>query len=430
MKFNPCSRPHYPFSASLLAALATFFVSVPAQAATLYWDTNGSTAGAGVTADGAWNTTATNWTSDSTGESATSAYVDASDVVFSAGTDMATANITASGTLNAQSITVEEGSIVVSGAIRVGSVGTAGAFTVASGASATLNNDLVLNNNVDVTVDGTLDLKINGAGKTFNKYGSGTVTINDTTGSDYSIKAYGGLVVLQRVATKQLKVSEVNDGGTVRLAANEQFGGNLSVNTGGSLQLDAGITETVAALNGGGSVTGGVDSSLGMTSGTFSGSISGDVDLVKTGTGTFTLTGTNTSTGNTAVNGGTFTLASGAEMTFYIGENGINNAVTGVGTANFNGSFAFDLTAADLTSGNSWLIVDVGTLTESFAGTFSVVGFDDTDADNIWTNGAGFSFDESTGMLSYSAIPEPSAFALLLGAGALMASVVRRKGRR
>ncbi len=167
-----------------------------------------------------------------------------------------------------------------------------------------------------------------------------------------------------------------------------------------------------------------------MTSGTFSGSISGDVDLVKTGTGTFTLTGTNTSTGNTAVNGGTFTLASGAEMTFYIGENGINNAVTGVGTANFNGSFAFDLTAADLTSGNSWLIVDVGTLTESFAGTFSVVGFDDTDADNIWTNGAGFSFDESTGMLSYSAIPEPSAFALLLGAGALMASVVRRKGRR
>jgi fibronectin-binding autotransporter adhesin len=144
--------------------------------------------------------------------------------------------------------------------------------------------------------------------------------------------------------------------------------------------------------------------------------------------GVLTLGGINTYSGNTTIASGTFTLADGGALTFYIGADGVNNSVNGTGTANFSGSFIFDLSAADLTDGNSWTIVSVGTLLESFTGTFNVQGFTDTDGDNIWTNG-GWSFDEAFGVLSYSAVPEPSTYAFFTGAVMLIFTGVRRKLR-
>ncbi|MET0263389.1 MAG: PEP-CTERM sorting domain-containing protein, partial [Rariglobus sp.] len=91
------------------------------------------------------------------------------------------------------------------------------------------------------------------------------------------------------------------------------------------------------------------------------------------------------------------------------------------------GSFNFNLTGAVLADGNSWTIVNNGTLTESFSGSFVVNGF--TESGNIWTNGSGLSFNEATGILSYSAVPEPSTYALLAGAGLLAFACIRRKPR-
>lgn len=48
-------------------------------------------------------------------------------------------------------------------------------------------------------------------------------------------------------------------------------------------------------------------------------------------------------------------------------------------------------------------------------------------ADNVWTNGTGFTFSESSGILTYSAIPEPSTYAALVGASALGLTAFRRR---
>lgn len=162
------------------------------------------------------------------------------------------------------------------------------------------------------------------------------------------------------------------------------------------------------------------------------GTAAGGIDFNTSAGGarSLTLAGTNTYSGNTLLGGGAstiFNLADTGSMTFYVGANGINNQITGSATANFNGSFNFDLTGADLTDGNSWNIVDVATVIESFAGSFSVSGF--TESGNVWSNGAGFSFNEATGILSYSAIPEPSTYALLVGAAGLMLGIGRRARR-
>jgi hypothetical protein len=67
----------------------------------------------------------------------------------------------------------------------------------------------------------------------------------------------------------------------------------------------------------------------------------------------------------------------------------------------FSGDFNIDLSGADPTDGNSWMLVDVSSLSEVFLSTFKVVGFTETanvhtlvDGGNTWT------FEESTGVLS------------------------------
>lgn len=148
--------------------------------------------------------------------------------------------------------------------------------------------------------------------------------------------------------------------------------------------------------------------------------ISGTGSINLTGPGTITLGGINTYSGNTRViNGGTISLPDDARLTFYIGANGVNNQITYItstgGTVLLNGDFAFDLTNADLTNGNSWNIVDVANLNETFGSTFSVIGF--TENNNVWTMSSGvyqWTFTEATGLLELTVIPEPSVAALAL----------------
>lgn len=148
--------------------------------------------------------------------------------------------------------------------------------------------------------------------------------------------------------------------------------------------------------------------------------------LTKAGSQTLILQGHNTYTGDTTVNTGTLLLAENAGLTFDIGANGVNTKILGTGTIQLDGIFYFNLTGADSTYGNSWDIVSVGTLSETFGATFGVAGF--TGLSGVWTKVDGlntWTFEESTGMLNV--VPEPGTLALAgLGLGAILLSLRRR----
>jgi len=169
---------------------------------------------------------------------------------------------------------------------------------------------------------------------------------------------------------------------------------------------------------------------------TFSGNLTGDNTngLIKTGTGgTITLSGTNTYTGNTTVSEGTLALGAIGQLKFLIGASGVNNTIAGVGTLNLNGSFLLDLTSAGTAVGNSWNLVNVGTLTETFNTSFSVVGF--TEVSNVWSQTivpglTQYEFSEGTGVLSVVVIPEPGMFGLIgVGVIGLLAGRRRRSAK-
>lgn len=146
------------------------------------------------------------------------------------------------------------------------------------------------------------------------------------------------------------------------------------------------------------------------------------VAIIKTGSGSQTLTSANTYTGNTTVNAGTLELATTGSLKFVPTANGVSNKITGTGTVSLKGSFNIDLTGAAAAPGNSWTLVDVGTLSATFDPAFAVTNF--TESANVWTKPDGanvWTFKESTGVLTYTVASayaswiDTSAFGLTAG---------------
>jgi fibronectin-binding autotransporter adhesin len=128
-------------------------------------------------------------------------------------------------------------------------------------------------------------------------------------------------------------------------------------------------------------------------------------DLTMNGAGTLTLSGNNTYTGNTTVSTGTLVLDNSGRLRFNIGATGVNNTLNGTGTATLNGGFIFNLASAGVTTGNSWNIVNVATLSEGYGGSFSVSSTlgPFTNSSGTWTrseNSVTYQFVQSTGVLS------------------------------
>lgn len=169
---------------------------------------------------------------------------------------------------------------------------------------------------------------------------------------------------------------------------------------------------------------------------TFNGIIqngAGTMSFAKIGTGTQTLGGQNTYTGNTTVSGGELNLADNAKLTFKIGITGtagtagVNNWITGTGSLQLNGDFSFDVSTAALVENNSWNIVDMANLSETYGGTFSVLGFANQGG-GVWKMQSGvwiWTYDQSTSILSV--VPEPSTLVLGLLGGIGMLVVLRRR---
>lgn len=136
---------------------------------------------------------------------------------------------------------------------------------------------------------------------------------------------------------------------------------------------------------------------------TLNGVVSGTGSLVKEGKGTLILAGNNTFTGNMTVKAGSFTLAEAGSLTFVIGGRDFARQIAGTGEASvtLNGTFLFQISGTAPPDGASWPLVTVPKKT--FGPTFAITGF--SQADDVWTNGAGYTFSESTGVLSYKRNP-------------------------
>ncbi|WFB36984.1 PEP-CTERM sorting domain-containing protein [Kiritimatiellota bacterium B12222] len=399
---------------SLVFINALLLATATSYGQSLYWDTNGATVGAATAgnADGVWDAdTTTHWTSDVTGASVTSIYVPGSDVVFSAGSDVSTANVTVSGTQIVNSITFKEGNVVLSGS-NIDDASTRVLLTVNNGVSATMNNTASFN--ADIVNNGTFTVTSLGSGDYVNVSGTGTTTIHRL---DARVVVNGGTVISTASGGNKVKQTVINSGGTFRIEGNSYVNGktSMTINNGGTLELATGMSQTFSYFQGGGSVVGESGSEVKIggdnKSTTFDGSFSGDLDIFSIGTGSLTL-------GETS------------STEFIIGNNGENNSILGDGihdtATNLNGSFHFDLTGADLSAGNSWSIVDVAALDESFGGTFNVIDF--TNDSGTWTNNSNSDliFSQTSGVLTV--IPEPSTLSLILSfAGLAFLSLRKRR---
>jgi autotransporter-associated beta strand protein len=125
-----------------------------------------------------------------------------------------------------------------------------------------------------------------------------------------------------------------------------------------------------------------------------------DGGITKDGAGTLVLKGTNVHKGNTAVTAGTLELQSTGALTFYPTGSATNNQLNGAGTANLDGKFAFDLSAASTNTNSTWTVVS-NSLTTTYGTNFLVTGF--SGAGGNWTNttnGVNYVFAQSNGVLS------------------------------
>lgn len=352
----------------------------------------------------------------------------------------------ASGNATTRTLTIGGGGITVSAGGSVSpTIGVTGqGVNVAIGANQTWQvagvNSLVIatgtmaTNGFTTTINGTSSVSIV-AGVAGN---GGFVKNGASVFSLYSANTFSGGIVLNAGSLRANANTAFGTGtltiaggsiGTVNLTAVTASNAvsvtnNFSYSSGPSLQA---LTLTGAMnLNG---ATRTITQNEAVVGGHFINGVVSNGGLVKAGTGTLTLGGVNTYTGSTTVSAGTLILADNSQTAFTIGSNGVNNQINGTGLLTLDGDFSFNLAGAGTTLGDTWTIVDVGTLSETFGATFTVVGFNDIGG-NLWelTNvngGRTYRFNESTGILSVTAVPEPATWALL--ATGLAATMILRR---
>lgn len=218
-----------------------------------------------------------------------------------------------------------------------------------------------------------------------------------------------------------------SNGGVVSITANDKLPTTADLIVGptagasGPPTFDlAGFNQTVAALSGSGGSFPAVIQNSGATQSvltlqpsapsTYSGIIQDDVELVIGGSAPQTLAGANVHVADTVIDSGASLIVSDTgELQFYPAANGVTNSINGTGSLQFDGILRIDMSGTDSTPGNSWTLVNIGTLAAAtFGETFSVIGwvgtFTETAVDSgIWKvvdAGLAWTFDEATGVLS------------------------------
>jgi autotransporter-associated beta strand protein len=321
-------------------AVAALLFSNPAKAATLYWDTNVDTPGAGVTPTGTWDNAALTWGTVN-GDTFPGAWTNGNEANFSAGTDA----------VGAYTVTIAAGTTIGAAGAGNGVEGITfddGVVTIAAGDAAstlTLSAPTVAVNSTSATI-GAIVAGTSGLTKT----GTGTLTLTN------ALNSFSGTVGI--------------NGGILSIGSNGALG-----NTSNSLDFNSGTLNITASLGAAAgtpwtrniSLTGNglINASAGGA--TFhSGVISGAGNLEKTGTTTFVLMGTNTYSGTTTATSGTL-VSTGINS---LGDNSPTNTVILNGgvlrfSADYNETRALNLTASSSLDVSNFITPTTNTATYS-----------------------------------------------------------------
>ncbi|MDQ0317513.1 autotransporter-associated beta strand repeat-containing protein [Amorphus orientalis] len=248
-----------------------------------------------------------------------------------------TLSISADGNLGVGTVTLDGGTL-----------GLTGSFTVDNAVTLGSSNGSI---EVQTGDEAVLSGAVSGSGR-LTKVGAGTLSLSGTN-------SYGA--------------TEIISGG-LRVTSDGNLGTGTVTLNGGALQLSTNATVDNAIMLGAGNGT--IDTAT--TSPTLSGAIGGSGNLTKISAGTLTLSGTNTYSGTTSIAGGTLAVASDSNL-------GAGTVRLNGTTLRLDGSGTFDNTVT-LQSGGGTISVATGlfptlsgsvggtTLTKAGAGTLSLSG--------------------------------------------------------
>ena len=467
----------------LLALAGSSLLAVTsASAADLTWDITPGTVGVGdgsiTGGTGTWNTTNGNWTAD--GGANNIAWNNANNdnaviagtatitigVPVTTGTLTFTSSSVAGRTLSGSEITINNGMYLE----RLSSLNWTAPIKL--GGSQTWTHNQINSNSTGKNITGTTNL--NGSTLTWdmtNVQSNNRINHQNITGSGSIIKNGTGWLGLG--GTNAYTGSTTINAGTIDAVSSTALGNannQLTVNTGGTLNIAGNFGLTVGNLTGTGGVittTGGNTNTRTLTvgsgdatGGNFQGQISdgsAPTALTKTGNGTITLSGTNTYSGDTTVSAGTLYVtgalsnsAATVEANGTVGSNGSTGSLgngltieaggnldlTGA-TLGLNSTGILNLTGGSLTLGNltfqdlvgwDWANASAGTY-ELIDGAFTI----DWGSTAYLSEGTAYDFGNgnkgyfTSGSLNavIVAIPEPRA--ALLGGLGLLALLRRRR---
>lgn len=259
------------------------------------------------------------------------------------------------------------------------------------------SGNIVLPLSIADTLDDPLSIVVDSAG-------SGSITMGPTRYSGGTTINRGKLSTSGTSDTGEILLGATSDAFDATLTVNSaKFPNNITVRSGSVGRKSLLTSHPDGALDGTIALNDTLTLVVNGKLTTLNGVVSGPGSLIKTGKGELILTGANTFAGNLMVEAGSLSLAEAGSLTFSIGTHGVNNQVKGESscTATFNGTFDFKISDDSLVEGNSWSLIMISNRT--FGPTFSITGF--TEADDVWSNGSGLTFSESTGILTYKRNP-------------------------
>ena len=309
----------------LTTLMVIWQIGQPLQGAVVYWDINGTTAGASGSgaATGDWDGTNTFFNTDSTGAGggAIAAWSGGDTLVFGAGTNATNLyTVTVSGTQSIGGLTFEEGVVTLTGGIL--QMAANSDFNVAGGLTATINS----------AIDGGFNLSKLGAG-TLVLGGTNTYTGNTlinagilSISTDANLGAAPGSVVADSM--------NFTGNSTLRLTGT----GSPTINSNRGITLNTGVSGTVQVVDATNTVTyGGIVTGIAGTT------------FKKTGAGTLDLQGNSTAAflGALNVDGGTLKLSGNGEMA---GTSGVTISNRGTMTLDNSGTLNTNRTAGAITS--------------------------------------------------------------------------------